>query len=162
MIIKNMAYWRAKNSPLNKKGSNDDKEPKTIEIYQGGERDFTTFENPYTAYQQKNIPKKDISGVPLAGGKVYSPISGLQVSGPGTTKRGRKRTDKIMRGDRSTKSYMIHSLDRTDADKSGLPDVFETGMSSKIRKLGADKKNVKKKLTRQEKIKAYQKSQLTK
>ncbi len=102
--------------------------------------DGTTYENPYTAYQTKNIPKRNKAGVPAEGGEIYSPISGLQVSGPGTSRSNRKRTDEMMRGE--GKVYMMEGsgLDKTDADNSGLPDEFEYGMSKEIKDLSTKKK----------------------
>ena len=150
---------RSGNGPLKFKnmGSSparkDDKETVTV--------DGTTYENPYTAYQNINIPKKDLSGAPVAGGKVYSPVSGLQVSGPGAGS-GRERTDEMMRGEGKVWMMEGDGLDTTDTSKSGLPDEFETGLSPKIKKLAKNKEKKKdKKESKAEKIKAYQKSQLT-
>ena len=141
MIIKNMAYWKAKNSPINKKSDNDDKDVtiKTVDVDHGG-GNIATYENPYLAYQMKNIPKKDLTGAPVGGPRVASNVSGLEVSGQGS---GRKRTDKMLKGDRDTKAYMIHGLNKKDKDKSGLPDEFERGMSKEVRDLGADRKGSK-------------------
>jgi|7_EtaG_2_1085326.scaffolds.fasta_scaffold35718_2 hypothetical protein len=127
-----------------------------------------TYENPYLAYQMKNIPKKSTVGAPLAGGKIFSNVSGLQVSGPGVEdstnlegKTGRERTDELMRGEGNVYMMEGEGLSTVDKDKSGLPDELETGMSEEVRNLGKDKKKVKKELTKAEKIKAYQKSQLS-
>jgi hypothetical protein len=140
-------------------------DPETVDVPSGSFGiEPTTFENPYLAYQMKNIPKKSTRGAPVAGGKIFSNVSGLQVSGPGVedSRRfgmtGRERTDEMMRGEGNV--YMMEKLRSEDKDESGLPDVFESGSSKEVRDLGKDKKS-KKELTKAEKIKAYQKSQLT-
>ena len=122
-------------------------EQKTVKV------DNTTYENPYTAYQTKNIPKKSTKGAPVAGGEVYSSISGIQVSGKGASNNARKRTDKFMKGE-AQGSQGANTVS-SDKNKDGLPDNFESTVSDKI------KNNSKKTKTRADKIKAYQKSQLT-
>jgi len=121
-------------------------EQKTVKV------DNTTYENPYTAYQTKNIPKKSTKGAPVAGGEVYSSISGIQVSGKGASNNARKRTDKFMKGE-AQGSQGANTVS-SDKNKDGLPDNFESTVSEKI------KNNSKKTKTRADKIKAYQKSQL--
>jgi hypothetical protein len=116
--------------------------------------DGTTYENPYTAYQNKDqFLTKDKGGSPYAGEKIHSSISGLQVSGPGSRKGGRKRTDKFMKGE--AQGGQLKNTVSKDKNKDGLPDNFESTASDKI------KAKKTKKLTKAEKIKAYQKSQLT-
>jgi len=148
------------NSPLTQK---EDEKPDTIEIDSGTSRGNITYENPYKAYSLKNVPKANKTGAPVAGPKVYSPISGLQVSGPDPVPSGKKksnavRSDDYMKGKGT--SYWASKLNTNDSDKSGLPDVWETAMSSEIRNLGDDKKNVKKKKASSKKM-DYAKSQLT-
>jgi len=121
-------------------------EQKTVKV------DNTTYENPYTAYQTKNIPKKSTKGAPVAGGEVYSSISGVQVSGKGASDNARKRTDKFMKGE--AQGGQGANTVSSDKNKDGLPDNFESTVSEKI------KNNSKKTKTRADKIKAYQKSQL--
>ena len=146
-------------SPLTKK---EDKKPDTVEV-PDGKGGTTTYENPYKAYQWKNVPKADKTGAPVAGPKVYSSISGLQVSGPDPVpsihkKSNVERSDDYMKG--KGKSYWASEVPKIDSDKSGLPDAWETAMSPEIRNLGDDKKIVKKKKKSNKKM-DYAKSQLT-
>ena len=131
-------------SPATKKS--DPPTEKTVKV------DNITYENPYDAYNLKNIPKKSTKGAPVAGGKVYSSVSGLQVSGKGASNNARKRTDKFMKGE-AQGSQGANTVS-SDKNKDGLPDNFESTVSEKI------KNNSKKTKTRTDKIKAYQKSQL--
>tara|TARA_R100000544_G_C2205893_1_gene49232 strand:+ start:343 stop:774 length:432 start_codon:yes stop_codon:yes gene_type:complete len=121
-----------KASPATKKS--DPPTEKTVKV------DGTTYENPYTAYQTKNIPKKNKAGTPAAGGEIYSSISGVQVSGPGTSRSARKRTDAFMRGE--AQGGQLKNKVSKDKNNDGLPDNFESSVSDKIK---ANKNKKKKK-----------------
>ena len=137
MSYKMKGFSGFKPSPAKAK---DKKQPDTVKVDQNTGSD-RTFENPY---KPGNSLKRDTRGQgPLAGPKVFSPTSGIQVGGPNMSKQTYKKTNRQRDNEYNEgkgKAFMGGKLNKTDSNKSGLPDELESGFSEEIRNLAPKNK----------------------